>query len=225
MNAIDRTTGRLDLLTQSERECLRMVAQHMRSKEIARQRGTSPYTVNRQIENAIRKLGAADRHDAARMWLQEEPATRILSGSSYDTFGIVNSPPLPPSDGATETSNVQSELSSHGDGQLYLEAARRAAERSGGDPRTGLDGATPGVGPGQAVPLPRRDHPAQRDHENGGLRVRSSLHEILSGQRALSPRSWIIIFALSAFLGAMLLAGMLSAVSASFGLVTAITGR
>ncbi|RYG79518.1 MAG: LuxR family transcriptional regulator [Alphaproteobacteria bacterium] len=224
MTTLEPPKGRLDRLTQSERECLRMVAQHMRSKEIARERGTSPYTVNRQIENAIRKLGAVDRHDAARIWLLEKADDGIPNGSSYDALGMAISPASVSFEGATEAKrDDEPEHPPRRDDQLYLEAVGNAAEGSGREPRTGLDGATPGIGPGQAVPLPGRGAVAGRDHEDGRLRGGSRLHEILSGRRSLSPRSWIIIFALSAFLGAILLAGVLAAVNASFRLVAEIT--
>jgi DNA-binding CsgD family transcriptional regulator len=221
MTIVDRTTGKLDLLTQSERECLRMVAQHMRSKEIARERGTSPYTVNRQIENAIKKLGAADRHDAARIWLLEDPALGIPNGSSYDTLGIVNSLASGSLHEATEARrNDQSEFSPHGHDQLHLDATGRAAEGTGGNAGSASHGPTPGVGIGEAVPLSGGTAPAQRNHENGGLRVGSGLHAILSGQQGLSKRSWVVVFVLSTFLGALLLAGALSAISASFMFIT-----
>jgi DNA-binding CsgD family transcriptional regulator len=134
----DRPTGKLDRLTQSERECLRMVAQHMRSKEIARSRGTSPFTVNRQIESACRKLGAATRQDAARIWIsvEGEPAPHMPTDSAYDSLGIVNVPPSASVHEATETvhHDHNDDFDHDGDHQLHLETARIAAQGIGGKP-------------------------------------------------------------------------------------------
>lgn len=56
----------LDRLTERERECLRLVDRHMSSKEIARELGLSKHTVDWHLDKARRRLGAADRYDAAR---------------------------------------------------------------------------------------------------------------------------------------------------------------
>ncbi|WP_233206602.1 helix-turn-helix transcriptional regulator [Caulobacter sp. FWC2] len=56
----------LERLTERERECLRLVDRHMSSKEIARELGLSKHTVDWHLDKARRRLGAADRYDAAR---------------------------------------------------------------------------------------------------------------------------------------------------------------
>ncbi|PHY21222.1 helix-turn-helix transcriptional regulator [Caulobacter sp. BP25] len=61
----DQVEG-LDRLTERERECLRLVDRHMSSKEIARELGLSKHTVDWHLDKARRRLGAADRYDAAR---------------------------------------------------------------------------------------------------------------------------------------------------------------
>ena len=61
----DQAEG-LDRLTERERECLRLVDRHMSSKEIARELGLSKHTVDWHLDKARRRLGAADRYDAAR---------------------------------------------------------------------------------------------------------------------------------------------------------------
>jgi DNA-binding CsgD family transcriptional regulator len=173
----DRPTGKLDRLTQSERECLRMVAQHMRSKEIARSRGTSPFTVNRQIESACRKLGAATRQDAARIWIsvEGEPAPHMPTDSAYDSLGIVNVPPSASVHEATETvhHDHNDDFDHDGDHQLHLETARIAAQGIGGKPGTGLHGSTHGFRARETVPVSRGIPAAERNHEDGGLRGRS----------------------------------------------------
>ena len=49
------------LLTRREEECLRLVAQGYLSDEIARRLGLSTHTINKYVEEAVRKLGGAGR--------------------------------------------------------------------------------------------------------------------------------------------------------------------
>lgn len=57
-------------LTQRQRDVMELVIQHRTSKEIARDLGIAPNTVDQRI-NAVRdKLGARDRAEAARMYVQ-----------------------------------------------------------------------------------------------------------------------------------------------------------
>ena len=54
---------RLATLTPRERQCLMGVARHLQSKEIARELGLEARTVDKHIERAMKKLGAANRRD------------------------------------------------------------------------------------------------------------------------------------------------------------------
>ena len=56
----------IDLLTEPQRECLRLVATHHNSKEIAHLLGVSPSAVDKRIERAVQILGARSRFAAAR---------------------------------------------------------------------------------------------------------------------------------------------------------------
>lgn len=58
---------RVALLTDKQRECLRLVWRHQESKEIARALGISPHSVDGRIKTAMRTLGADDRYEAARL--------------------------------------------------------------------------------------------------------------------------------------------------------------
>ncbi|MFZ4381302.1 MAG: LuxR C-terminal-related transcriptional regulator [Sandarakinorhabdus sp.] len=62
----------MKLLTEGERECLRLVFQHMTSKDIARQLGVSHHAVDMRLRNAIRKLDVDNRIDAARALIADE---------------------------------------------------------------------------------------------------------------------------------------------------------
>ena len=57
----------LALLTDAQRECLRLVYAHHNSKEIAVIVGVSPSAVDKRIERAVQQLGVPSRFAAARM--------------------------------------------------------------------------------------------------------------------------------------------------------------
>ena len=86
----------LDRLTERERECLRLVDRHMSSKEIARELGLSKHTVDWHLDKARKRLGAADRYDAARRVFDRAhappPTTHtpppIASGSDAARLGV-----------------------------------------------------------------------------------------------------------------------------------------
>lgn len=54
-----------DKLTPREREILRLIAAHLQSKEIARELGLSPKTVEMHVLSARRRLSGMSRRDAA----------------------------------------------------------------------------------------------------------------------------------------------------------------
>lgn len=59
----DRVHG----LSRRQLESLRLVGQHMSSKEIAAQLGISPHTVDQRIRTSLKVLGVARRSQAARL--------------------------------------------------------------------------------------------------------------------------------------------------------------
>lgn len=65
-------TGSAARLTSGQRDCLRLVFQHLTSKDIARTLGISPHTVDMRLRTAMRTLGVASRIDAARLLIAEE---------------------------------------------------------------------------------------------------------------------------------------------------------
>ncbi|ATC34331.1 LuxR family transcriptional regulator [Caulobacter vibrioides] len=90
----DQVEG-LHRLTERERECLKLVDRHMSSKEIARALGLSKHTVDWHLDKARRRLGAADRYDAARRMSdhahQGSAPPPIASGSDPTRLGEVAS--------------------------------------------------------------------------------------------------------------------------------------
>lgn len=67
-------------LTDGQRDCLRLVYKHMTSKDIARELGVSPHTVDMRLRTAMKTLAVASRIDAARLLVQSE----ALHGRSAD---------------------------------------------------------------------------------------------------------------------------------------------
>ena len=81
----DSEMAAVELLTQRERDCLRLVHQHFSSKQIARELGMSKTSVDTYCDRARRKLGVTDRYHAARI-LRELDAGPVLIASGQDTI-------------------------------------------------------------------------------------------------------------------------------------------
>jgi len=65
-------SDRLERLTEQQRVCLRLVYEHMTSKEIAPHLGIEPGSVDQHIKAAMRTLGVGDRRAAARLLAEHE---------------------------------------------------------------------------------------------------------------------------------------------------------
>ncbi|MGB5725389.1 MAG: helix-turn-helix transcriptional regulator [Parasphingorhabdus sp.] len=60
------TNPAVDRLNDGQRDCLRLVLAHHNSKEIARELGISPHTVDQRLRTAMRILNVHSRFEAAR---------------------------------------------------------------------------------------------------------------------------------------------------------------
>jgi DNA-binding CsgD family transcriptional regulator len=86
MAAISDQTARLDALTLKQREVLRMVAEGLTSKEIARKLGISESAVNQRIETIRQRLGGLPRSQIARLYRHQNtllitlPTSNSLTG-------------------------------------------------------------------------------------------------------------------------------------------------
>ena len=89
----------LTKVTEGQRACLRLVLQHMSSKEIARALNISRHTVDQRLKLAMRHLGAASRVEAARRLaaLEGAPEYQSLACQSPDMEADGSSPQLPAS--------------------------------------------------------------------------------------------------------------------------------
>lgn len=68
-------------MPEGHKVCLRLVAQGMSSKEIAKQTGLAPLTVDTYLKQAMARLGAANRRDAARKLIELELSQKSVSPS------------------------------------------------------------------------------------------------------------------------------------------------
>lgn len=80
--------SRFSTLTPREIECLKGVAQHKRTKDIAADLDLSPKTVDAYIANAVHKLGYTDRDSAVRALMGSGLALGGFSSSAIS--GVEN---------------------------------------------------------------------------------------------------------------------------------------
>jgi DNA-binding CsgD family transcriptional regulator len=85
MDAIDR-------LTERQKACLRLVGQGYTSKEISRQLGIAPATVDNHVRLALEILQVESRAEAARLLLAREAGQPLTSQPP----ALVRSPISPP---------------------------------------------------------------------------------------------------------------------------------
>jgi len=80
-------------LSDGQRACLRLVIQHMSSKDIARELNISPHTVDQRLKLAMHSLGARSRVEAAKLLAAHELSDpyQPLIHQSPD----IAAPPLP----------------------------------------------------------------------------------------------------------------------------------
>jgi DNA-binding CsgD family transcriptional regulator len=76
--------GRVERLTSGQLDCLKLVDQHLNSKEIAAELGISSHTVDQRIRQALATLGVERRSQAARIVAQYcGPYQRLIHQSPY----------------------------------------------------------------------------------------------------------------------------------------------
>jgi DNA-binding CsgD family transcriptional regulator len=75
---------RVARLTEGQLDCLRLVDQHLSSKEIAVELNISPHTVDQRVRHALQTLGVSRRAQAARIVSQYcDPYQRLIHQSPY----------------------------------------------------------------------------------------------------------------------------------------------
>lgn len=80
----DSFADRVARLTEGQLDCLRLVGDHLSSKEIAAELGISPHTVDQRVRQSLQILGVARRAQAARIIAQyPDPYQRLIHQSPY----------------------------------------------------------------------------------------------------------------------------------------------
>ena len=80
----DPMAQRVARLTAGQLDCLRLVDQHLSSKEIAAELSISPHTVDQRIRQALQILGVERRTQAARIVARHRgPYQRLIHQSPY----------------------------------------------------------------------------------------------------------------------------------------------
>ncbi len=88
-------------LTPKQKDCLRLVAQNMNSKQIARTLGISEHTVDQRVRQALRVLDVTDRFQAAQRLARAEGAA-TYQPLIHQPEALAESPPQPLSDDRAE---------------------------------------------------------------------------------------------------------------------------
>lgn len=86
-------------LTAKQREVLDLLIEHKTSKEIGRELGISPHTVDQRIQFAKEKLGASSRSEVALLYRR---LVEICGQLTYEDSGIAVSPGLAESGPGTQ---------------------------------------------------------------------------------------------------------------------------
>lgn len=103
-----------DTLTEKQVEVLQLVCQHYQTKEIARILGISPRSVDQRIDGARRKLGAATRIEAAKIFAARETAPYRPTGEPFT---------VPPDSGFGRPRELPRDLTRFEDAGVFVERA------------------------------------------------------------------------------------------------------
>ncbi len=94
-------------LSDGQKQCLRLVGQHLTSKEIARKLGISHFTVDQRLDSARRKLNAHSRKDAVRIFMAMERAGAGLCGGGQSGVFSIDVGPTVRTDIAIARTNLR----------------------------------------------------------------------------------------------------------------------
>ena len=87
----DDVTARVARLSAGQLDCLKLVDQHLSSKEIAAELKISPHTVDQRIRQSLQILGVERRSQAARIVSLDRGPYQRLIHQSPDIEGIARS--------------------------------------------------------------------------------------------------------------------------------------
>jgi len=164
----DKIIG-VDTLSERQKEILRLIAQHLQAKEIARVLQISESTVKTHTDTARKRLGVATSRDAARLLVEYEMAAGIAPQGL--TAGLLPGaipleggwPPRPMAQGPADASSSGHEQALH----TEITLPDGPLERSGD--RLENAGLARQAGPHRANPERRADAQQDRRPGEGGL--------------------------------------------------------
>jgi DNA-binding CsgD family transcriptional regulator len=88
-------------LSERQRQCLGRVAQGYTSKEIGRQLGLSPSTVDNHVRSALERLNMSDRSEAARLFRESQDTSALAATAAplaiptdFSSQSVFSLPPL-----------------------------------------------------------------------------------------------------------------------------------
>jgi DNA-binding CsgD family transcriptional regulator len=123
----DSLEARFARLSPGQLDCLRLVDQHLSSKEIATELNISPHTVDQRVRQALQILGVDRRQQAARIVAQHAPPYQRLIHQSPHIDG---SHPAPHSEAAASNQIRHADRAGESGGAGFLTEQRPATFRA-----------------------------------------------------------------------------------------------
>ncbi|HET9356050.1 MAG TPA: helix-turn-helix transcriptional regulator [Sphingomicrobium sp.] len=145
----DDDAARVARLSAGQLDCLRLVNEHLSSKEIAAELNISPHTVDQRIRGALHLLGVERRSQAARLVAQVHgPYQRLIHQPPHIEGGV---------------------SSSHSGGAVGFQI--RHADRAGKAGGPGIETEQMPAVSGSSLPLPFATRRVPRNEMGIGLRL------------------------------------------------------
>jgi len=195
-----------------------LVAQHLRTKQIARKFGTSPDTVDRQIASACKKLGVADRDAAIRLLLSEGGLPSMPDFPAPGPSGMAELAD-PTALGGTEGVNERQQ-NLHSD--LDLGSASIRTGSAGDGSHTGGDGPLPGQAAAGSGQVPEFGTYAAGNTVRSGMRSRPQLSAAFTISE-IGALGRLGIIAAIAVISGLLVAGVLMTAAATMNGLEVLT--
>lgn len=160
----DRTSG-VEALSERQKEILRLIAQHLQAKEIARALKISESTVKTHTDTARKRLGVATSRDAARVLVEHEIASGLMiKGPMGVPIPLEGGwPRRPMAQGPADAASLGHEQAIHTELTLSLGPLEQSGDRLADA------GLARKAGPDHADPERRADAEYQRRPGEGGV--------------------------------------------------------
>ncbi|MEO6716478.1 MAG: helix-turn-helix transcriptional regulator [Novosphingobium sp.] len=107
MSRIESDEIQYALLTEKQRQTLELLIKHKTSKQISRELGISPHTVDQRIESAKRKFGVNSRGELAQAFRRLQ---LLYERMTYEEIHIAESEPPPETSDLDEPERLSTSL-------------------------------------------------------------------------------------------------------------------